>query len=118
VLFQKQEVRAMLSLNLLRSTLISGAAAVFAAGATFTPAQAEEGRNAAAIAGAIGGFAAGAAVGSAAGPRHYDPPYTATTRVYRDRRVIVEDEPECRTVVTRRVNRFGERVVVRREVCD
>jgi hypothetical protein len=106
----------MLNANLLRAILISGAVAVFAAGAP-APVQAEEGRNAAAIAGAIGGFAAGAAVGSA-GPRYYDPPYTATTRVYRDRRVIVDDEPDCRMVVTKRVNRFGERVTVRREVCD
>ena len=104
----------MLSSSFLRTTVVSAALAVVAAGASFTPAQAEDGRNAAAIAGAIGGFAAGAAVG---GPRHYDPPYTATTRVYRDRRVIV-DEPDCRMVVTKRVNRFGERVTVRREVCD
>jgi hypothetical protein len=104
----------MLNANLLRATLISGAVAVLAAGAV-APAQAEDGRNAAAIAGAIGGFAAGAAVG---GPRYYDPPYTASTRVYRDRRVIVDDEPGCRMVVRQRVNRFGERVTVRREVCD
>jgi hypothetical protein len=25
--------------------------------------------------------------------------------------------PECRVVVTRRINRFGERVVVRRRIC-
>jgi hypothetical protein len=104
----------MLNGNLLRATLISGAVAGFATGAV-APAQAEDGRNAAAIAGAIGCFAAGAAVG---GPRYYDPPHTATTRVYRDRRVIVDDEPDCRMVVTKRVNRFGERVTVRREVCD
>ena len=105
----------MSSSSVLRTTVISAALAVFAAGASFAPAQAEDGRDAAAIAGAIGGFAAGAAVG---GPRYYDPPHTATTRVYRDRRVVVEDEPDCRTVVTKRVNRYGERVTVRREVCD
>jgi hypothetical protein len=113
MLSRQQEVCAMLSSNILRTTVVSAALAVFAVGAS-APAQAEDGRNAAAVAGAIGGFAAGAAVG---GPRHYDPPYTATTRVYRDRRVIV-DEPDCRMVVTKRVNRFGERVTVRREVCD
>jgi uncharacterized protein YcfJ len=108
----------MLNANMLRAALISGAVAVCAAGA-MAPAQAAEGRNAAAAAGAIGGFAAGAAVGSAVGgPRYYDPPHTATTRVYRDRRVVVDDEPDCRMVVTKRVNRFGERVTVRREVCD
>jgi hypothetical protein len=83
----------MLNTNLLRATLISGAVAVFGAGA-FVPAQAEDGRNAAAVAGAIGGLAAGAAIGSA-GPR-----------------------PGCRMVVTKRVNRFGERVTTRREICD
>ena len=108
----------MLSSNLLRTTVVSAAVALFAAGASVAPAQAEDGRNAAAIAGAIGGFAAGAAVGSGAGgPRYYDPPRTATTRIYRERRVVV-DEPECRTIVRKRVNEFGERVTVRREVCD
>jgi hypothetical protein len=115
MLFRQQEVCAMLSSNTLRATVVSAALALFAASSSFAPAQAEDGRNAAAIAGAIGGFAAGAAVG---GPRHYDPPYTATTRVYRDRRVVVEDEPSCRTIVRKRVNEFGERVTVRREVCD
>ena len=105
----------MLSSNLLRTTVVSAALALFAAGSSFTPAQAEDGRNAAAIAGAIGGFAAGAAVG---GPRYYDPPHTATTRVYRERRVVVDDEPACRTVVRKRVNEFGERGTVRREICD
>lgn len=109
----------MLSSNLLRSALVSGALAVFAAGAMLSPAQAEDGRNAAAIAGAVGGFAAGAAVGSAGGgPRYYDPPATATTRVYRERRVVVDDEPECRTVIRKRVNQYGERVVTRSQVCD
>jgi hypothetical protein len=116
MLSRQQEVSAMLSSSLLRTTLVSAALAVFAAGASFTPAQAEDGRNAAAIAGAIGGFAAGAAVGGG-GPRYYDPPHTATTRVYRDRRVVVE-EPGCRTIVRKRVNEFGERVTVRREICD
>jgi hypothetical protein len=100
----------MSSSSVLRTTVISAALAVFAAGASFAPAQAEDGRNAAAIAGAIGGFAAGAAVG---GPR-----YDAGPRVVRERRVIVDDEPDCRMVVTKRVNRYGERVTVRREVCD
>jgi hypothetical protein len=31
---------------------------------------------------------------------------------------VIVDEPDCRMVVTKRVNRFGERVTVRREVCD
>lgn len=110
----------MLKSQALRATLISGAVAILAGGAMLAPAQAEDGRNAAAIAGAVGGFAAGAALGSAArGPHYYDPPYTATTRVYRDRRVIVEDdEPECRMIVRRSVNAYGERVVKRVRVCD
>lgn len=109
----------MLKSQALRSTLVSGAVALFAAGVMLAPAQAEDGRNAAAIAGAVGGFAAGAAVGSAAGgPRYYDPPHTTSTRVYHQRRVVVDDDEDCRIIVRRHVNAYGERVVKRVRVCD
>jgi hypothetical protein len=36
-----------------------------------------------------------------------------------ERRVVVEDDDrDCRVEVRRRINRFGERVVSRRTVCD
>jgi hypothetical protein len=94
-----------------KATLISGAVAILALGATVTPSQAENGRNAAAIAGAVGGFAAGAAVGAAG--RH-DPYYTGSVR---QRRVIVEDDGEDCVVRTKRVYVNGVMKVRRQEVC-
>jgi hypothetical protein len=89
----------------------ASAAAVIAALAisAVTPAQAENGRNAAA---AIG-FGAGAAVGAAAasGNRYYGGPGYRETYAY-------QPVDECRTIVRHRVNRFGERVTVRERVCD
>ena len=95
----------------LKATLISGALAILALGSTVSPSQAEDGRNAAAIAGAVGGFAAGAAVGSA-GAR--DPYYTGSVR---QRRVIVEDDNEDCVMRTKRVYVNGEMRVRREEVC-
>ena len=40
-------------------------------------------------------------------------------RYRRERRVVVEeDEPECRIIVRRRINRFGEAVEIRKRVCS
>ena len=87
--------------------LITTASAALLAGATLgvsAPAQAQFGVE-------IG----------AGGARVYDGPRDGYRPVIerRERRVIVEDdEEECRVVVERRVNRFGERVESRRRVCN
>ena len=96
----------------LKATMISGALAILALGSAVSPSQAENGRNAAAIAGAVGGFAAGAAVGSAAGQ---DPYYTGSVR---QRRVIVEDDNEDCIVRTKRVYVNGVMHVRREKVCE
>lgn len=54
-------------------------------------------------------------------PRYYEPPAyrrQIERRVYRDRPVIADDDEECRVIVRRRVNRFGEVVIRRVRVCD
>lgn len=55
-------------------------------------------------------------------PRVYERPYyrpVIERRLYRSRPVIVDDdEEECRFIVRRRVNRYGELVVRRIRVCD
>lgn len=76
----------------------------------------------------LAGVALGAAVPAQAqfgieiGPRANDGPREGYRPVIerRERRAIVDedDEEECRVVVQRRVNRFGETVVTRRRVCD
>jgi hypothetical protein len=88
----------------------SAAAAIAAlAISAAAPAQAENGRNAAA---AIG-FGAGAAVGAAAAGanNYYAGPGYRETYAY-------SPAGECHMIITHRVNRFGERVTVRRRVCD
>ena len=54
------------------------------------------------------------------GPQRFveaDEPYGRRYR--RERRVIVEDDDvECRIIIRRRINRFGEPVEVRRRVCN
>jgi|RhiMetdeSRZDD1v2_1073273.scaffolds.fasta_scaffold2712934_1 hypothetical protein len=102
----------MFNVGPFKATLISGAMAILALGATVSPSQAENGRNAAAIAGAVGGFAAGAAVGSAGA---HDPYYTGSVR---QRRVIVEDNDEDCVVRTRRVYVNGVMQVRRETVCQ
>jgi outer membrane lipoprotein SlyB len=97
----------------LKATLMAGVVSLAAIAVQMTPAQAAEGRNAAAIAGAVGGFAAGAVVGSAAAqPRYYAAPV-------RERRVIVEedDDEEC-VVRTRRVYVNGVMRTRRVTVCE
>ena len=49
-----------------------------------------------------------------------DRPYRPVVERRRvERRVIVEDDDrDCRVEVRRRINRYGERVVSRRTVCD
>jgi hypothetical protein len=76
------------------------------------PAQAKDGRNAAAVAGAAAGFAAGAALGAAAASQ---PHYHAAP--VRERRVVVEDDVEDCVVRTRRVYVNGVMRVRRETVC-
>lgn len=77
----------------------------------------------------LAGVAVGAAVPAQAqvgieigprGPRAYEQRDEYRPVVERrQRRVVVEEEEEdCRMVVERRVNRFGERVETRRRVCN
>lgn len=68
--------------------------------------QAAAGNNGAVAAGVVGGLAAGAIIGSAAASHHRT--YVETNGYARD----------CRTIVTHRINRYGERVTVRRRACD
>lgn len=35
-----------------------------------------------------------------------------------ERRIVRRVEPRCEVIVRKRVNRFGERVVIRERVCD
>ena len=94
--------------NLMKG-LTAGATALVLTLATM-PAQAEQGRNAAAAAGAIGGFALGAAVASQPRPRAYYPGPQSFS--------VYEDDPsECR-VVTRRVCDGYSCRTRRTEVCD
>ena len=105
----------------MKAILVSGMVGLCAIATAISPAEARDGRNAAAAAGAIGGLAAGAAIGAAASqPRYYDP---APRRTYyapvRERRVIVDegDEEDC-VVRTRRVYVNGAMRVRRVTVCD
>lgn len=53
------------------------------------------------------------------GPQRYVAEEPYGRRYRRERRVIVEDDQEeCRVIVRRRINRFGEPVEVRRRVCN
>jgi hypothetical protein len=105
----------------LKALAAAGAFAVASIAGAVAPAQAKDGRNTAAVVGAIGGLAAGAAIASQ--PRyHAAPVYGETYRPVRQRQVrqviVEDDEPECRIVVKRTVNRYGEQRTVRREICD
>ena len=48
-------------------------------------------------------------------PHHYGP---VVERRRVERRVVVDDDSDCRVEVRRRINRFGERVVTRTRICD
>jgi hypothetical protein len=100
------------------------AAGIVAAGAIATvamPAEARDGRNAAAAAaGVVGGLAAGAAIGAATQPRYYDPgPSPGYYAPVRERRVVVEEgnDEDC-YVRTRRVYVNGVMRVRRVTVCE
>jgi hypothetical protein len=102
----------------LKAKLAAGVVALTAIAAASVPAEARDGRNAAAAAGVVGGLAAGAAIGAATQPRVYDtgPSYE---RVRERRRVIVEqdDDEEC-VERTRRVYVNGVMRVRRSTVCN
>ena len=90
--------------------MLSAVALLSVGGLTSTPTQARDGSGFAA--GMFGGLAAGALIGAStrayAAPVYYARPA---------RRVVVEDV-ECRTIVKRRYNGFGDLVIRRVRVCD
>ena len=95
--------------------VVSAAALIGIGALTSTPTQARDGG--AFAAGMIGGLAAGAMIGAStnayARPVYYTRPvYYA--RPYR-RQVIVED---CRVILKRRYNAYGDVVVRRVRICD
>jgi hypothetical protein len=100
----------------LKALVAAGALAVASVAGATAPVQAKDGRNTAAVLGAVGGFAAGAAIAGSQ-PRYHAAPVYGTYAPVRERHVIL-DEPECRIVVKRSYNRYGERRTTRREICD
>ena len=91
--------------------LLSAAALIGVGALTSTRTEARDGN--AFAAGMVGGLAAGAMIGASsrayAAPVYYARPYR--------HRVVVEDV-ECRTIVKRRYNAFGDVVIRRIRVCD
>jgi hypothetical protein len=102
----------------LTAKLAAGALALASVAVGVAPAEAKDGRNAAAAAGVIGGIAAGAAIGAAAQPRYYDPAPAYGAYPVRERRVIVEDDGEECYEKTRRVYVNGVMRVRRTTVCN
>ena len=93
-------------------TLVSTVALICVGALTATPTAAGDGG--AFAAGMIGGLAAGSLIGASANA-YAAPVYYA--RPYR-RRVVVEDVEECRVIVKRRYNAYGDLVVRRIRICD
>ncbi len=91
--------------SMIKRILMTTASAALLAGVTLTaaPAQAQFGVE-------IG----------PGGARVYDGPRDGYRPVIerRERRIVEEDDDDCRIVIERRVNRFGERVTRRTRVCD
>jgi hypothetical protein len=100
----------------LRIKLSAGIVALATVAAGSFPAQARDGRNAAAAAGVIGGLAAGAAIGAATQPRPYGPApvYPAYEPRYHSR--VEVDDDEC-FVRARRYVVNGVEHIRRRTVC-
>lgn len=83
---------------------------------SFPPAEARNGRNAAAAVGAVGGFALGAAI--AAGAAQAGPPPPSVYYAAPPPPVVYEyDEPRCR-IVTRTYDDGYRRRRERTEICD
>ena len=118
----------------MRKLAVCSAAALIGVGALVsTPAEARD-RGGAIAAGVIGGLAAGALIGAASNAHAapaYDHSYPAHGYEYRPayyarpyhRPVVVkhfvEDEvEECRVIVKRRFNAYGDLVVKRIRICD
>ena len=101
----------------LKTKLAAGVVALATVAAGALPAQARDGRNAAAAAGVVGGLAAGAAIGAVTQPRYYEPApaYPAYERRYH-RRVVVDEGDDC-FVRTSRYFVNGVEHVRRRTVC-
>ncbi|WP_141740439.1 hypothetical protein [Bosea sp. BIWAKO-01] len=55
------------------------------------------------------------------GPRYHEPrgyPFAGERRGFRGPTVIDDDDDDCRIVIKRRVNRYGELVERRMRICD
>jgi hypothetical protein len=106
----------MKTFSVLATTALIGAGAL-----TSTPSEARS-RGGAVAAGLVGGLAAGALIGAAASNAYAAPEYGYRPVYYaRPRRVVrdvVEEIEECRVVVRRRYNAFGDVVVRRTRICD
>ncbi len=105
----------------LTAKLAAGVVALAAVAGGSLPAEARDGRNAAAAAGVIGGLAAGAAIGAATQPQVYEtrPAYGGYAPVRERRRVVIEEDAgeEC-VERTRRVYVNGVMRVRRSTVCE
>jgi hypothetical protein len=104
----------------MRNFAVFSAAALITIGALASTPSEARGRGGAVAAGLVGGLAAGALIGATANtyaaPVYGRPVYYARPA---PRRVVVVDEiEECRTVVRRRYNAFGDVVVRRVRICD
>ena len=91
-------------------------------GLTSSPTHARS-RGGAVAAGVVGGLAAGALIGAAASGAYAAPAYGYRPVYYaRPRpvvvREVVDDVEECRVIVRRRYNAFGNVVVRRTRICD
>ena len=113
---------------MIRPLAVSAAATLVALGSAATPASARDGWSpgTAAAVGVIGGLAAGAAIGSATARPYYPgrpvyaPPPPPEYLPPPPRRVYYERyrEPDCYWRERRYVDRFGDLVVRRTQVCD
>lgn len=117
----------------MRKLAVFSAAALIGVGALAPAASEARDRSGAIAAGVIGGLAAGALVGAAASA-HAAPIYGYPAYGYaypppvyharpHHRRVVVkefveDDLEECRVIVKRRYNAFGDLVVKRIRICD
>ena len=117
-------------------SVLSLAALIGLGALTSTPVEARD-RGGAVAAGVIGGLAAGALIGAAASSAHAAPVYSHSYPVhgygygYRPayyarsyhrpvvvRQIVEDDVEECRVILKRRYNAYGDLVVKRIRVCD
>ena len=94
--------------------VLSAAALIGVGPLTSTPSEARD-RGGAIAAGVVGGLAAGALIGVASNA--YAAPHYASRPVV-VREIVEDDVEECRMIVKRRYNAYGDLVVKRIRVCD